>query len=173
MTTEDKGQEPEAPKGEAQEAGANVDPRMAELEKQIKELRKEAASYRTRAKELEGAQEATQRAELEQQGKYKELLDAEKSERAKLALELAGLKRTAMQQSAASAAGLPLDLAPRLIGDTDEELLADAKAMAKRLAPASAPNTGATNPAGSHGQQPARPFDPKAPPRLSQIEWKK
>ncbi len=35
-----------------------------------------------------------------------------------------------------------------------------------------APPIGATNPAGSHGQQPAKPFDPKNPPKLSSIPWK-
>jgi hypothetical protein len=36
-----------------------------------------------------------------------------------------------------------------------------------------APHTGATNPPGTHGQTPPAKFDPKNPPRLSSIEWKK
>lgn len=37
---------------------------------------------------------------------------------------------------------------------------------------AGAPNTGATNPAGSRGQTPPPAFDPQNPPKLSQIQWK-
>ena len=36
-----------------------------------------------------------------------------------------------------------------------------------------APNTGATNPVGLHGQQPPTRLDPKNPPRLTQIDWKR
>lgn len=39
-------------------------------------------------------------------------------------------------------------------------------------AAAGAPNMGATNPLGGHGQTPPAAFDPKNPPSLHSIEWK-
>jgi len=157
------------PKAEAQEAtGADLE----SLRKELADARKEAAKYRTSLRAQEAAKEQAEKAELEKQGEYKKLLEQEQAERTKLAAEMATLQRKTLQHEAAAAAGLPLDLAARLIGETADELLADAQAMAKRLAPTGAPATGATNPAAKRTDKP-EPIDPKNPPRLSSIQWKK
>lgn len=50
-----------------------------------------------------------------------------------LQAEVAGYKHRDAQAKAAASAGLPAELAGRLSGDTDEALLADAKALAKLI----------------------------------------
>lgn len=47
------------------------------------------------------------------------------------------------------------------------------KPAQQQQAQAGAPNTGATNPAAQRGQQQQAAFDPKNPPRLGDIAWKK
>ena len=177
--------EPTAP---AQEAPApapvvDADPsaRLAILERELKEARSEAAKYRTtlRSKEQEKADEDAKR--LKEQGDFKALYEAEQTKAADLAAAVARYEATQRQHAIARELGLPLELADRLRGDTPAELKADAQKLLELLkvqstpvvaAPApTAPTTAPTNPAATRTNTPA--FDPKNPPRLSDIQWKK
>lgn len=99
-----------------------------EYESEIKQLRKEAAARRVQNREKDG--------ELEEFRQWKESqkTEIEKiSERAALAeKQLQSLQQERLQLKAAREAGLDLDLADRVRGDTEEEMLADAKALAER-----------------------------------------
>ena len=175
-TTEPAGQvladPPAAAPAAATEATESAEQRLARVEKELSEARKEAAKYLTTLRSQEQQQQEAEAQRLKEAGEFKALYEKEQLARAALEAQVAAATRKQQQIEAATAAGLPLDMATRLIGDTPEALLADAQAMAVHMRPAGAPATGATNPAGSHGQQPPAKFDPANPPRLSSIAWK-
>lgn len=172
--------EPTAP---AQEAtvpapAAETDPtaRLAILEKELADTRKEAAKYRTTLRQQEQTQQEAEAKRLQEQGDFKALYEAEQTKAAELAAAVARFELTQKQHSVARELGLPLDLADRLRGDTPAEIKADAERLLAALKvltpPAGAtPAVPATNPAAARGQTPA--FDPKNPPRLDSITWKK
>lgn len=106
---------PEAPpveKEPAQEPAPTVEVRGNELPEwalsERKELREEAAKYRTRLREQE---------------------EATKAETAKLQAELKEVRLSADRERAAMQAGLPAELTSRLQGETLEEMIADAKLL--------------------------------------------
>ncbi len=99
-----------------------------ELHAELAKTRREAASRRVSAKEKDS--------ELEEFRKWKE---AQKSETDRLAerasaaeTELAAMKRERMQLAVAQEAGLDLDLADRIRGESEAEMLKDAKTLAER-----------------------------------------
>lgn len=123
------GQEPEN-KGNDDGAGDGtefkVDDLPPEAQRIIRDLRKENAKHRT-------DKNAT-KAELDE---YKAWKDSQKSElqkaqdrAAELERELNSSKLTTRQIAAAKKAGLDLDLADRVRGDSDDEMLEDAKSLA-------------------------------------------
>jgi len=86
----------------------------------VQELRQEAASHRTKSRDLETAlQQAQARAQ-------------------ELETTLAQRDATALRAKVAAAHQLPADLADRLRGSTEEELTADAKELAKLIPPPAA-----------------------------------
>ncbi len=101
--------------------------------KLVGDLRKENANHRKSKTEAEKAAEAAARQAAEEQGKYKELYEAQLQKalaaeaRAK-AVELAGLRRMVGAKYQ-----LPEALAQRLQGETEEALEADAKTLAAAL----------------------------------------
>jgi len=104
-----------------------------ELEAEVAKTRREAARNRI------GKNEEREKAE-----KYDELmkaqmseLDREKAEKAEIRAELAKLHLEKAQDRVAKKAGLDPDLADRIKGNTEAEMLADAKALAAK-APAKA-----------------------------------
>ncbi len=122
--------------------------------KTIQAQREENKALKARAKradELEA--EAKQRADAE-------LSETErlKKENAEIKAENAKTKNDLMRNEAVLAAGLPVEFAKRLTGETAEELLADAKELAKTLpqmkvAPKVPPtNPGPTSPADQEAQ---------------------
>lgn len=92
----------------------------------VKQLRDEAASYRTKLRETEAKYEGAKTAD-EVEAITKELRGT-----------IASYERESAKRTAAEAAGLPLSFVNRLQGETEEELLADAKAFAEAL-PKAAP----------------------------------
>ena len=114
----------------------------------LKEANKEAAARRKRLDDLEAAE-----------AKRKEDAMSESEKAAKRAAELeARLKayeRTDAQRKAAEKVGLPLNLAIRLMGETPEELEADAKALLETLPKPTKPTPGITptNPASASTQE--------------------
>lgn len=145
--------------------------RLTILEKELAEARKDAAKYRTTLRSQELAQADAEATRLKESGEFKALYEKEQLARVALETQVAAQTHAQHQLAAALAAGLAPSMASRLVGTTPEELAADAKTLAEhfKIAP---PSLGSTNPATSRGQQPAAPFDPKHPPRLSSIDWK-
>lgn len=95
----------------------------------VKELRQEAAKYRTQNKEL-----------LEKAQKYDEFVESQKSEQEKQAeaLQAAMKERDALRSEMlrmkiASAKNLPASLVDRLRGETEEEMMADADNLLEGL----------------------------------------
>lgn len=113
---------PEAPQGiEA------LDPSW---QAEIKRLRSEAASHRSRVRELEPlAQEAEKLREAQMTEQQKVEARA-----AQLEARATSAERVVAQYAAATKAGLPLDLAARLQGSTPEELEADAEKLKQLVA---------------------------------------
>lgn len=69
--------------------------------------------------------------EAKKQGDYKTLYEAEKEKREALERDIADRERADKKRVIATKHGLPAEMASRLTGETDEELEADAKALAK------------------------------------------
>lgn len=122
--------------------GAPTDDSKLTLEQALAELtkvRREAAGRRVLTREQE-----------QQLTEYQKLQDAQKTELQKAQERVAELERKSQQYEAAQqqvaaarAAGLPLEWADRVRGNSDEERLADAKKLAESLK--------GTTPKGSQG----------------------
>lgn len=121
----------------------------------LADTRKEAADYRRKLRDLEGkvseaekAQQAEADRQQAEQGKFKELYEAEKQKAQEAADKLARMEFDQQRRDVAQAAGVP-QLWQRLQGSTPEELAEDAKALAEMMKPA--------------GGQPARTGTPPTP----------
>lgn len=95
----------------------------------VKELRQEAAKYRTQNKELQEKAKA-----------YDEYVDSQKSEQEKQAEALStaekerdALRSELLRMKIASAKNLPASLVDRLRGETEEEMMADADNLLEGL----------------------------------------
>jgi alanyl-tRNA synthetase len=137
-----------APAPAAAPAAAAASPdRVAQLERELNDAR-------TKLTAREQAEAESARKQAEEQGNFKKLYEEAQAALTKAeqtrAAERATEATKQAQLTAATAAGLDASLATRLVGDTPEALLADAKALAARLAP-SAPGTGSTNPSATRG----------------------
>jgi multidrug resistance efflux pump len=112
----------------------------------LKDANKEAAARRKRLDELEAADAKRKEAEMTEaqkaEAKIKELEAKTKQ-----------YERTELQRTVAAKVGLPANLATRLMGETEEELEADAKALLETLPKPEdkKPSPGPTNP-GEGGQ---------------------
>jgi hypothetical protein len=136
-----------APASVAAPAPAATPDRVAQLERELTDAR-------TKLTQRDQLDAESQRKQSEEQGNFKKLYEdaqaalstAEHNRAAERAAEAA----KAAQLTAARAAGIDDSLASRLVGDTPEALLLDAKALATRLVP-NAPGIGATNPSATRG----------------------
>ena len=95
----------------------------------VKELRQEAAKYRTQNKDL-----------MEKAQKYDEFVESQKSEQEKQAEALQSalkerdaLRSEMLRMQVASAKNLPASLVDRLRGETEEEMMADADNLLEGL----------------------------------------
>ena len=108
-------------------------------------LRSEAAGWRTKARQAEARLQ-----ELEDAQKSEAQKAIERAERAEA--ELGALRAADQRREAAQAAGLPLEFAGRVQGDTPEAMAADAKELAKVLRAQARPPAGSyDNGAGDTG----------------------
>lgn len=154
---------PEAdPKPQAGDGQPSTDPTPVttgltaeQLAAALADTRKEAADYRRKLRDLEGkvseaekAQQAEADRQQAEQGKFKELYEAEKQKAQEAADKLARMEFDQQRRDVAQAAGVP-QLWQRLQGSTPEELAEDAKALAEMMKPA--------------GGQPARTGTPPTP----------
>lgn len=116
---EEKATETEAPKVVSQED-------FEKMQKALKEANKEAAQRRKKLEELEAKEKERQDAELSE-------LDRLKKQNAELETKQKQLEQEQARQKAALEAGLDVTLIDRIKGDTPEEMLEDAKQLAKLL----------------------------------------
>lgn len=107
---------------------------------QAKKLRSEAANLRQRLKDAEARAQAAEKAqrdrdeaEKREQGKWEEIAKAREDELAQLKRDIAERDLRDRKTAIAKAHDLPDEFVERLKGETDEELEADAKAIAKLL----------------------------------------
>lgn len=115
-----------------QAPGAKAQPPEMTLEvalKELKEARAEAAKYRTTAKATEKAKAEAEEAALKEQGKYQTLYEKLKAEFDKAQGEIAKRDRADLQRRVASSVGLPDKLASRIAGETEADMLNDAREM--------------------------------------------
>lgn len=115
------------------QSGTESELTREDLLKVVADLRKENAGSRVRNKTER--EEITRKLNEHDEWKKSQLsevdrLKAEKDDAVKLATDLLREKR---QATAAKKAGLDPDLADRISGDSDEEMLADAKKLAAKL----------------------------------------
>jgi hypothetical protein len=158
--------------------GDDASVRLAILEKELKDARSEAAKYRTTLRAQEAAQSEAKKKQDEEQGNFKALYEQAQADAQKAAALVAQYEARSRQQQIASELGLPPQLADRLRGDTPAELKADAqtlldliKAQTPPAGVVQAPILSPTNPPST--RQATAAFDPKNPPRLSDVQWKK
>lgn len=124
--SEAEGQEPE----NTDEPEAVEPPKLSyeELEAELARTRNEAKTRRLQSKNKD--------AELEEFRNWKksQLTEAErlKQERDELQKEISDIRREALQRKVASKAGLDPDFADRIRGDSEEDMLEDAKRLAKK-----------------------------------------
>lgn len=122
---------------DAERAKALID----KLRNEVKELKPKAK----KAEELTEAEQKRKEAEMTELDRLnKQLADAQ--------AELKRSQLAVLQRDAAAKLNLPAELAPRLKGETLEELEADAKELAKLL-PKQPPHVTPTNPGGGSGNQ--------------------
>jgi len=116
---EEKATETEAPKAVSAEE-------FEKMQKALKEANKEAAARRKKLEELEAKEKERQDAELSE-------IERLKKQNAELETKQKQLEHEQAKQKAALEAGLDPTLYDRIKGDTPEEMLEDAKSLAKLL----------------------------------------
>ena len=161
ITEQSPVEQPDAPEAEEQQ---NEELSAEALRKQLEKVRKEAASYRTKVRELEPL--ASKARELEDAGRSdleKLTARAEKAER-----EHAETVARAMRLEVAFEKGLTPAQAKRLVGATREELEADADEILRDF-PALKPDGRPKGNADLGGREKAKPSDPRLAD-LQQIE---
>lgn len=143
MTTED-GQMPD-PIEEVADAENGVQDTPASMD-EVRKLRAEAKQRRLEAKSLaeelaqyKAAQQAAEQAKLTEQQQYQQLYEQEKERAAQLAAQMQQLEQSHLRQRIATEFGLPPTFASRLLGSTEDELRADAKAMLDEMPKAQVP----------------------------------
>lgn len=123
VTTDDQEGAEQTP--QSTEEGLTPEQLRAELAK----VRKEAASRRVLTREQEKQLQEFEAWKKSQMTESERL----KAERDEAVAKLQAAETERLQRKVARAAKLPVDLADRIRGNTEEEMLEDAKAMAKRL----------------------------------------
>lgn len=135
------GSEGGQPAADPQAAGS-VDELPEWAQTLVGDLRKENAAHRKKAKSAEQAAQEAEEARLAEERKWQELAEKRAKERDKALAQLEAEKLARMRQEVAQAAGLPVEMAERLQGETREKLEADAKKL-KDLMPESPSTPGA------------------------------
>jgi hypothetical protein len=142
-------------------AALTLEQAMAELTKvrtALKDVNAEAKKHRLDAQTQAKAKTDAENARLVEEGKYKELFEKQQAELTKAQADAKAATLRILRRDAASAAGLPVELADRLIGESEAELLADAKTMLAHLPKPAAPNINSSPGAGG-APKPGTPDD--------------
>lgn len=114
-----------------------------ETQKLIKQLRRQNADFRREADEAKASVQKAADEESKKKGEWETIAKQREDELESLKGQLAERDLRERKTAIAKTAGLPDELADRLKGETDEELEADAKAMAKHLKAQDAPDNDA------------------------------
>lgn len=135
--------------GDSTNGDEQVEPELTveELKAALARANREAAGRRVSNKEKE--------AELAEYREWKKNqmseVDRLKAEKAEMEAEVRQVRRENLQRKVAAKAGIDPKLATRLVGDSEEEMLADAKALAAEM-PGSGKSTASGLLAGSRGR---------------------
>ena len=134
--TQEQVSEPEAQdaQGEPQAPATGMIDELPEWARAlVSDLRKENASHRQAKKKAQREAEAAARRAAEEQGKFKELYEAEVKRREEAEAARVKLELDALKSRIANEIGLPAEFANRLDGDTEDELRADAQVLLAAL----------------------------------------
>lgn len=129
--------QPDAPEGGEQASAGDPQTFPAEY---VKQLREEAKQYRVQLKEMqskmsqfEQMQAQAEESKLAEQSRWQELAEKRERELVELKSSLEKERQIALRSRIASEYKLPPQLADRLAGNTEEELKADAEALAQLI----------------------------------------
>lgn len=111
---------------------------QADLDRIVKERLQEEQKRAER--KLSDAQKQADDAKLREQGEFKTLADQYKTRVEELEAEIKSKERDALCLKIAAEEKLPPDLAPRLVGDDEAAIRADAQRLFKLMGPPTAPN---------------------------------
>jgi hypothetical protein len=111
----------------------SVAARLAVMEKELADARKENASWRTKLREQEKAQAAAQEAKLKEDKKWQELAELKEREIAEIRANVEAERLKALRLEISMKTGLDVRLAHRLVGSSPEELEADAATILSLL----------------------------------------
>lgn len=109
------------------------------------EINAELKRYKAEQSKLAKAQEEQARKAAEEQGKFKELYEEAQRKIAEAETRAKQLEMQALRAKVAKTVGIPDVLANRLVGETEEELEADAKTLLATLPKPQAPNINANS----------------------------
>jgi hypothetical protein len=143
-------QTPQTQPDEQAQAALTLEDAMREL----KDLRKENAKRRKDAQAAEAERAEAERKQAEEQGEFKKLYEATLKAKTELEAQVKAAERQAMQRKIADEVGLPAKFAGKIDGATEDEMRADAQAMADAL-PKPATNNDAKQ---GKGGQPAKNY---------------
>lgn len=104
------------------------------------------------------AREAEQRKAAEEQGKFQELYEQMRTKAETAETEARQIRLASLRERIARSVGLPDSLASRLVGEDEDSIMADAKALAKAFPRPSAPNINA-QPGNGAAPQPGQMTD--------------
>ena len=132
-------------------AGAQNTETTAEVmipKSRLDEVLAKLKSFESDKTKAEKAAKDAENASLAEQGKYKEIADRATAELAAAQQAAKAAEMRLLQRDVAAKTSLPLPLADRLRGETEEEMIADAKAIIAALPKPAAPNINANSGAG-------------------------
>ena len=104
---------------------------------------KERADLAKRLADFEKAQQAAEDAKAKEQGEWEQIAAKREAELDELRKAIADRDLKDRRNAVATAHGIPDDLRHLLLGETDEDIETNAKALAKHLKPREAPDTDA------------------------------
>lgn len=120
--------------------------RFQQVNAQLAELRKYKAEQEKVAQQAAAAQAEAEKARLAEQQQYKELAERNAKEAADAKREAAEARLDASRSKVIAVKKLPAELAKRLQGTTEEELMADADDLLKTLKSVTTQPPGAITP---------------------------
>lgn len=126
-----------------QDSRTGFDALPEETKAEIRKLRREAAGYRKEVEAAKAEQVKRDEAEATKRGEWEKVATERADRIADLERQIADRDRQDRKRAAGRKHNLPDELVDRLTGETDDDLEADAKALAKLVGTREAPETDA------------------------------